>query len=134
MGGNVTEVHTTLVWFNRAREPLAQAKSLDEVKSIRDKAEALRVYIKQAGESLAMQNWGAEIKLRAERRAGELLGAMDRHKGAATPFQAETASPLRLKATLASTRQRLTAGKLSPACPNLTSKRTWPTRRPKGRS
>jgi hypothetical protein len=66
-------METTLVWFDQARHALAQAKTLDEIKDIRDKAEALRLYTKQAGEGLEMQNWCAEIKLRAERRAGELL-------------------------------------------------------------
>src|SRR5882724_3097855 len=64
---------TALVWFDQARQALMQAKSFDEVKKIRDKAEALRLYTKQAGDGLEMQNWCAEIKLRAERRAGELL-------------------------------------------------------------
>jgi hypothetical protein len=66
-------MNTALVFFDQARQALAQAKSLDEVKDIRDKAEALRLYTKQAGEGLEMQNWCAEIQLRAERRAGELL-------------------------------------------------------------
>jgi hypothetical protein len=96
----MTEVNTTLVWFDRAREALAQAKSIDEVLDVRDKAEALRVYTKQARQRQEMQNWIAEIKLRAERRAGELLREMERHRGAATPFQPETAPPPRLEADL----------------------------------
>ena len=47
------------------------------MKEIRDKAEALRAYARQAGESLEMQNQCAEIKIRAERRAGEMLGDME---------------------------------------------------------
>jgi hypothetical protein len=35
---------------------------------------AMRAYAKQAGDSSEMQNMCAEIKLRAERRGGELLG------------------------------------------------------------
>lgn len=70
-----------LIWFNRARDALARASQLDEVTEIRDKAEALRVYTKQAGEGLQMQNWCAEIKIRAERRAGQLLREIDKHKG-----------------------------------------------------
>ncbi len=46
---------------------------VDEVKKVRDQAEALRLYVKQQRGSLVMQNQCAEIKLRAERRAGELL-------------------------------------------------------------
>lgn len=66
----------TLVRFDAARTALAEARSIDEVKAVRDKAEALRLYARQAGESLEMQNDIAEIKLRAERRAGELLRDM----------------------------------------------------------
>ena len=65
------------MWFDQARQALAKAKTVDEVKEIRDKAEALRLYTRQAGEGLEMQNWCAEIKLRAERRAGELLRERD---------------------------------------------------------
>lgn len=72
---------STLIRFNAARIALAEARSIDEVKDIRDKAEALRLYAKQAGESLEMQNDIAEIKLRAERRAGELLHEQELSKG-----------------------------------------------------
>ena len=54
---------------------------IDEIKTIRDKAEALRAYAKQAGESLDMQNQCAEIKIRAERRAGELIPEQGRKQG-----------------------------------------------------
>jgi len=64
---------TSLTHFSRARAELAQATKIDEVKVIRDKAQALRAYAQQQGESLEMQNQCAEIKIRAERRAGELL-------------------------------------------------------------
>ncbi|MCI0352967.1 MAG: hypothetical protein L0Z53_26395, partial [Acidobacteriales bacterium] len=72
----------TLAHFNQARSALERARTIDEVKDIRDKAEALRLYTRQAGESLEMQNICAEIKLRAERRAGELLREMEKNKGA----------------------------------------------------
>lgn len=72
---------TQLIHLNQARQALALAKSIDEVKNIRDKAEALRAYAKQAGMSLEMQNECAEIKLRAERRAGEMLGEQGRKQG-----------------------------------------------------
>ena len=48
---------------------------MDEAKKIRDKAEAVRTYAKLAGD-LDMQNMAAEIRIRAERRAGELLVGM----------------------------------------------------------
>lgn len=67
-----------LIRFDAARRALAEARSIDEVKLVRDQAEALRLYVRQQGESLEMQNDIAEIKLRAERRAGELLTDMPR--------------------------------------------------------
>jgi len=70
-----------LIHLTQARQALTLAKSIDEVKDIKDKAEALRAYAKQAGMGLQMQNDCAEIKLRAERRAGELLAEMDKNPG-----------------------------------------------------
>jgi phage N-6-adenine-methyltransferase len=71
-----------LTRFSEARKALALASTMDEVKEMRDRAEMLRAYAKQAGESLEMQNMCAEIKLRAERRAGELLKELEKNKGA----------------------------------------------------
>jgi len=86
--------NTQLVHFDTARRELALASSIDEVKTIRDKAEAIRQYIKQQKGSFEMQNQAAEIKLRAERRAGEMLGEREKHKGAATPLHDERALAL----------------------------------------
>ena len=63
----------SLIHFDTAKRELALASSIDEVKNIRDQAEAIRQYIKQQKGSFEMQNQAAEIKLRAERRAGEML-------------------------------------------------------------
>jgi hypothetical protein len=68
---------TTLSRISEARKALTAAKSLDDVLQIRDQAEALRVYVKAAADSLEAANAAAEIKLRAERKAGEMLAAMD---------------------------------------------------------
>lgn len=62
-----------LTYYNQARRAIQKATAIDEVKEVRDKAEALRIYAKQAGEALEMQNQCAEIWLRAERRIRELL-------------------------------------------------------------
>lgn len=67
------ELHPSLIRLESAKLALSEAKTLVDVKDIRDRAEALRVYSKQAKDSLEIQNACAEIKLRAERRAGEML-------------------------------------------------------------
>src|SRR5262249_41719726 len=60
---------------------LAEARALDEVKQVVDLAEAARVYARQAHLGLDAQNDAAEIRLWAERRAGELLIELRKHAG-----------------------------------------------------
>jgi hypothetical protein len=55
---------------------LSVATSFDEIKSLRDKAEAVRVFARAANLNLEFQNRAAELKLRAERKAGEVLQKM----------------------------------------------------------
>jgi hypothetical protein len=71
----------SLAWLENAFEVLTRTESLEEIKSVRDKAEAVRQYAHNAKASLALQNRAAELKLRAERRAGQLLRAMGLHGG-----------------------------------------------------
>jgi ParB family chromosome partitioning protein len=67
---------------------------LDDVLKIRDQAEALRVYIKCISGSLDTANAASEVKLRAERKAGEMLAAMDKNKGAAVPTRSHDVTTL----------------------------------------
>ena len=67
---------TALEKISAARRAIAEAKTIDEIKAIRDKAEAVRVYAKQAGLTQEIVNDAAEIKIRAEYRAGQLLREM----------------------------------------------------------
>ena len=67
--------------ISQARRLLAEANSLDDIMQIRDIAEAARVYAQAARLGLESQNEAAEIKLRAERKAGELLARMPKADG-----------------------------------------------------
>lgn len=64
--------HAPLVHYNAACMALAAAKSTDEVKDWRDKAEAMRAYAHQS-KNRQLEIDAAEIRIRAERRLGELL-------------------------------------------------------------
>ena len=68
--------------MRRAYSEIESARTIDEVKDIRDRAEAARQYAKAAGYSREITNMCAEIKIRAERKAGTLLAEMPKQAGA----------------------------------------------------
>lgn len=59
---------------------IAECHKIDEVKELHDKALALELYAKQAM-NVDAERKASEVRLRAERRAGELMGAMQKAKG-----------------------------------------------------
>jgi N6-adenosine-specific RNA methylase IME4 len=71
----------SLAKLDKATQMLAEAKTLDEVKHIIDIAEAARTYARAAKLGLEAYNHAAEVKVRAERKAGELLAQLERGKG-----------------------------------------------------
>jgi hypothetical protein len=64
-----------LILLDRAARALARC-NVDKAKSIRDKAQALEVYARQAKQSASLERQCATIRLRAERRIGQLLSGM----------------------------------------------------------
>src|SRR5215218_7321065 len=91
---------TALIRYNAARRAIAEAVAIDEIKDIRDKSEALRLYCLQINDREAQINW-AEIRFRAERRIGEikkeLRAAGQLHEGGRPKTSASDAEVSKIK-------------------------------------
>jgi len=70
----------SLARYDAACQAIAVAKSVDEVKSIRDKAEAMRAYARVAKNRRSEADM-AEIRIRAERRLGEMIAEQKATEG-----------------------------------------------------
>ena len=80
-GEVVGESSGPLAMIEQGYALLAGATTIEEIMAIRDKAEALRHYSATAQLGLKTQNVCAALKIRAERKAGELLRQMQLHNG-----------------------------------------------------
>jgi hypothetical protein len=80
-GAVVPVVGTRLELLSRGRQLLAQARTVDEAREIRDQAQAVALYLRQHDDSTAAALDAQELKLWAERRVGEILAAEVDHAG-----------------------------------------------------
>ena len=71
-----------LIKYDAACRAIAEAKEVDEVKDLRDKADAMRQYARQA-KNKQLEVDAAEIRLRAERKLGEIIHAQKETVGLA---------------------------------------------------
>lgn len=76
MGGALAQ----LPKLEKAKQLLAECTSVQEAKHFHDVAEAARQYARMNGLGLETQNLATEIKIRAGRRAGELLEKSERKR------------------------------------------------------
>lgn len=65
---------TQLVRYEAACKAVSEARTIDEAKAIHNQAEAMRAYARQA-KNRQLEVDAAEIRMRAERRLGEILAA-----------------------------------------------------------
>jgi hypothetical protein len=73
---------------------LAEARTLEEVKDIRDKAQAIQYYLRQQGYCFDAQQDAAELKVRADRKLGELLAQEGPRRGAGLNCHGGSSNPL----------------------------------------
>ena len=81
--------------FDKAKSLIAQADLTEAIDWV-NKAEALRVYATKAKKGHEIQNQCAEIKLRAERRAGEILAELPKEQGERRDLTLSTADKVPL--------------------------------------
>ena len=74
-------LHDATQYLERVRQTLIEADRFEDILQVRSAGELYRQYAGQRRYGIDIQNIGAEIKLRAERRAGELLSAMPKNSG-----------------------------------------------------
>jgi hypothetical protein len=71
---------TELIKYNAAKQALSEAKAVDEVRSVLNKALAMRLYAQQAKDK-TLEADAAEIRARAERRVGEMMAQQPKATG-----------------------------------------------------
>ena len=95
------DMTTDLIKLDQANKMLAEIHTIDDAKELINLAEAARVYARQVDLGYKAQNHAAEIKLRAQRKGGELLQGMDKARGTVFDGRDEAGNFRRLEAPTA---------------------------------
>lgn len=72
---------TDLALIDTARRALAEARDLGDVKDVRDRAITIQRYLSRKEGAEEAAGYANEIRLRAERRIGELLAELGEMRG-----------------------------------------------------
>jgi hypothetical protein len=88
-----------LVKYDAMCRAIAEAHGIDEVKNIRDKAKALQAYARQIGNTEA-EDQCYRIRMRAQRKAGELSKQIETASGVRTDLAAGGGEVVTKQATL----------------------------------
>jgi hypothetical protein len=88
-----------LALWTEAKRAVAACRSIDEVKKILDKSEAMRHYAAMAKDVKLLQD-AAEIKDRAQRRLNQMLADQPKHKGGQPQKNQVTPKPSSFPLTL----------------------------------
>jgi hypothetical protein len=86
-------MNSFLTTVDAAFQALADANTPEELIDLADRAEAMRSYAKRARLGMIAQNRCAEVRLRAERKVGELLAATPRLHGRPKSVPGENTLP-----------------------------------------
>lgn len=79
----MSETDKQLVSLSKAQRALAEAKTFDDVKEVMITAELFQIWAKKERLGIDIQNDGAEITLRCQRKIGGWLKEIEKNKGAA---------------------------------------------------
>lgn len=80
------EVSALIEHINATNNALMEALTLEDAKSVIDRAETLRVWSRQIKAGIDAQNAAASVKLRAQRKSGEFLRDMPKHPPGPNPY------------------------------------------------
>lgn len=90
---SILRAEQALAHIDAAKREIAAAKSIDDVVDMRDKAAAVQMYAAKRKGSQQVAQDAAEIKLRCERRAGEILREMPKRRGGNSKLMLQDATP-----------------------------------------